>query len=192
MIAESKATTVNFINAWGLEQKEKEKTSGDFDRMMDLMRNIIPFSAFIYALFFSALNFIVVKFFLFRVAGDRPGKGLEFFALNEYLIFGLIAGVGSLLLVSMESNPVIFTAALNIALIISTLYVVQGLGVLKFFMMKKGLPDHLLYLPLIMLILLGREFSLFPIVLLSGFGTLDLWADFRKIKTRKTGTDSDK
>jgi hypothetical protein len=96
IITESRAEMVNIVNASGMERKQKEEMLADFDRMMDLMRNIIPFSAFIYALFFSALNFIVVKLFLSRVTGDRPGKGLEFFALNEYLIFGLIAGLDRL------------------------------------------------------------------------------------------------
>ena len=71
--------------------------------------------------------------------------------------------------------------SLNIALGISALYAIQALGIIKFYLIRRGLPVFLLPLLIISIILLGISAFIFAATLLTGVGTLDLWADFRKI-----------
>ena len=192
LLTESKKEMVRIVQSSAIPKEQKEGMMADFDRFMDILRDIIPFSSFMYSMLFAALSYIVAKHFLSRLKGARPGKGLEFFALNEYLVFGLIAGWGMVLLMDRESSEMAYLAALNGALVLSALYFVQALGVLQFFIMKKKLPPYVLAFILILLLVLGKELFVFLSVFLAGLGTLDLWADFRKIHSHGRGTDIDK
>jgi hypothetical protein len=123
----------------------------------------------------------MVKLLFIRIFGPVKTKGLEFFRLNDYAIFILIGGWLSFLLLDKSEHEILYLAGLNIGLIVSALYLVQALGVVRFLLMKKNKPGHILTLALILTFILSIEVFVFIIILLTGFGTLDLWADFRKL-----------
>ncbi|MBN1532647.1 MAG: DUF2232 domain-containing protein [Spirochaetes bacterium] len=145
-------------------------------------REIIPFLFFMNGLVFAALAFPFLGLLFRRMSGAQV-RGLEFFRLHDYAIFALIVGWGAVLL--FGGGP-LRSAGLNIALAASVLYLVQALGVVKFLLVKRGLPAFLL--PLILAITLIAGFAVlgFVLVLLAGLGALDFWADFRKLEKQTT------
>ncbi len=87
------------------------------------------------------------------------------------------------LLVDGQEYPLIYLIALNMGLITALFYLVQAMGVIKFFLMKRNMPRYLLPVMFLFLLLTGLQILPFFLIILAGFGTLDLWADFRKLNT---------
>ncbi|MCL1910897.1 MAG: YybS family protein [Leptospirales bacterium] len=177
-----KQMTEIFLKRSDVSNEDKEAVTGVINAAMDFLKEIVPFAIFINALIFSAIGYIAVKFFLFTFKKDAPENGLPAFELNGYIVFGLIGAWGMVLLAGNE-NKLLFSAALNGALIISALYIVQALGVISFFLKKNNMPDYFIVILAVLLFLLSMSAGFFTAILLAGFGLLDLWADFRKIHT---------
>jgi len=174
-------------------EENRKKIKADIETSITLLkeskwvqfaRDMLPFSAFLYGVAICGLCFYFMKKLVMKKAGERV-KALEYFRVNDFFIFALIAGWGGFILLDSARYPVFSIAALNLALIVSTLYVVQALGIIKFFLTSRGLP--VLILPLIIFInlILGPVLIIFTLILLLGTGTLDLWADFRKLNPDK-------
>ncbi len=153
----------------------------DFDEYKETIRDIIPFLFFLNALFLSLLTHIGLKVFTARNPGEKKTGGLENFRLNDFMILVLIAGLGIFLLVDSVNYRLIYSLGLNAMLITAVLYALQALGVIKFMIIKRGLPNYLFPLLFLIILILGIEVLVFTSVLLAGFGTLDFWADFRKL-----------
>ena len=85
------------------------------------------------------------------------------------------------LLVDKREYSIIYIFGLNIALIFSVLYLIQSVGVIRFFFRKKGLPQFLIPLSFFIILFLGSNFILFFFIILIGVGAIDFWADFRKL-----------
>jgi hypothetical protein len=111
-------------------------------------------------------------------------KALEFFKVNEFIIFILIAGWGVFIMFDKIQYPVITIIALNTGLAASVLYTIQAMGIIKFFIMKRKLPVIILPLIIITLSLVPIVF-IFVMTMLTGIGILDLWGDFRKLNSNK-------
>ena len=107
------------------------------------------------------------------------------FRLNDYFIFVLIAGLAafrSQLLIDKSNYSVLYSAGLNIALVAALLYFMQALGVVKFFMIKRGVPGYVLPLAAAGMLIHGHVRSRCScLIMLAGVGALDVWADFRKL-----------
>jgi hypothetical protein len=108
-------------------------------------------------------------------------KSLEYFRMNDYLIFLFIGSWAFFLILDSDLATLINIVSLNIALMLSILYAIQALGIAKFFLIRRGLPLFLLPLLVVSLMMLGIPAFTFVAILLTGLGTLDLWADFRKL-----------
>jgi len=169
---------IDFDKISAEKKKEMEK---NYDEWLKIVKYIIPFTSFLYSLFIFVIGFFIVKEFLSKLKGYNPIEGLEFFRLNEYLIFVLIMGWAIVLFLDKNEYGLIYIIGLNSALILSLLYFIQAIGVLKFIVLKKSLPGYVLPLFFLFTILMGAELFTFTVILLAGFGTLDLWADFRKL-----------
>ena len=169
--------------------ENREKLKADFSRSIAIIkdskwlqfaRDMVPFSAFMFGTIICGLSFLIMKKWVMKDAASQV-KGLEFLRINDYFIFALIAGWGGFILLDSNVYPAISIAALNIALAVSTLYVAQALGIVKFFMIRRGIPAIILPLLILTLIILGAPVFIFMTILLTGLGALDLWADFRKL-----------
>ena len=78
------------------------------------------------------------------------------------------------------------TVSLNALLITSMLYFIQALGVIKFFLSRRGLPVIIIPGVLFLIVFLGIPAAVLTGILLTGMGVLDMWVDFRKLtKTEK-------
>jgi len=169
--------------------ENREKLKADFANSINIIkdskwlqfaRDMVPFSAFIFGVVICGLGFIFLKKWVMKDAALKV-QSLEFLRINDYFIFALIAGWGGFILLDSSSYPAFSIAALNLALAVSTLYVVQALGIIKYFMIGRGIPVIILPLLILTLLILGAPVIFFMTILLTGMGALDLWADFRKL-----------
>ena len=177
------------FNQYKTPEENRKKLREDLNTSLQIIqdskwvqfaKDMIPFSAFIYSLMVTSLSFFLMK----KVFMKKQGIGvraLELFRLNDYFIFSLIAGWGIFLLLDKNRFPAVTAAALNIALAASMLYIIQALGIIKFYIIKKGVPVVLLPLMILTLLILGPSILIFAMIILIGIGTLDLWGDFRKL-----------
>jgi hypothetical protein len=170
---------VKFMNAAGAPDDIKGQMLSEFDASRGDMIARVPFSSFLNSVALSGLGYAIIKRFFFRVERVSAGPGLESFRLNEYFIFVLIAGLAAYLLIDKSDYPVLHSGGLNVALIAALLYFVQALGLIKYLLLKRGLPGYILPLGLSVVLIMGIWIALFLFVFLAGFGALDVWADFR-------------
>jgi hypothetical protein len=170
------------IDAAGFPAEVKSQYIEWFDGWKNDIVALVPFGAFANAMVTSGIGYAIIRRFLGRLAGAVPGSGLEMFKLNDYYIFVLIGGLALYLylLIDKSNYPVLYSAGLNIVLISALLYFTQALGIIKFLLMKRGMPAYALPLMVAMGLLLGI-FAMFLFVVLAGVGALDVWADFRKL-----------
>ena len=173
--------------------ENREKIKGDFQQTLEVLRDrkwlqfardMLPIISFLYSLMIGSLSFFFLKKFFLKKDGERMAS-LEYYRMNDYLIFLFIGSWAFFLILDSGLFPLINIVSLNIALMLSILYAIQALGIAKFFLIRKGLPVFLLPLLVVSLMMLGMPAFTFVSILLTGIGTLDLWADFRKLTPEK-------
>lgn len=186
ILVESKKMFQEMIATSSIPDAERKELMERFDEFTETAREAIPFIHFMYGIVLSAAGLAIIRIALRTLFADADAinRGLEYFLLNDYAIFALIAGWFVVLLADPKDLALAHHAGLNGALIASLLYVLQALGVIKFFLMKKGIPVFLLPLTLFIIMIAGIPFVLFFMIMLVSFGALDLWADFRKLRAR--------
>jgi hypothetical protein len=158
-------------------------TSMKDSKWLQLSRDMMPFSAFLLAVAIAGTSFLFMMKFTMKKAASLV-KPLQFFRLNDYFIFALIAGIAGLLLFydRHETFPVLYVTALNTVLIVAALYIVQAIGIVKFYFISRKIPVYVLPLLLVILTLMSPGLMVFFMILFTGLGSLDLWADFRKLR----------
>jgi len=170
-------------------EKDRKVLRGEFkntvamlkqNKWLQLFRDMLPFISFLYALLTASLSFFLIRKFFSKNFSVRS-KALEYFRLNDYAIFALISGWAGVIFLDKAAYPVLSIVSLNTALISSVLYIVQALGVVKFKMLMRGWPMYILPLAVFTTFFLGSSAVIFITIILTGIGTLDLWADFRKL-----------
>ncbi len=181
IVTESKTQMLEIIKNSSIPEENKKQLRGEIDAYLEIAEKIVPFSFFINSLVISLFGYFMVKILFSRLFGIFTVKGLEYFRLNDYTIFFLIGSWLSFLIVNRTEHEILSQAVLNAGLMVSALYLVQALGIIRFLLMRKNRPAYMLPLALIVTFILSIEAFIFIIILLTGFGTLDLWADFRKL-----------
>ncbi len=164
----------------GAPAEIKQQFLAEFDASRSDIIARVPFSSFLNVLVISGLGFLIMGRFLTRTAQAGAVAGLESFRLNDYFIFALIGGLAAYLLIDKSEYLILHSAGLNVALIAALLYFVQALGLIKFYLIKRGLPGYFLPLGLTVMLITGIWMALFLFIMLAGLGALDVWADFRK------------
>lgn len=182
ILEDSKKIMLDMLKSYNVPEDKMSLLKNDYDRYITIAYDLVPFSSFFYSLILAAFSFIMIRIFMLRF--NATVNGLEYFQLNDYLIFALISGWGAFLLADKVKFYFIYLAGINTALISSFLYLVQALGVIKFFLLKKGWSTAMFYFLIAILLFSGMEMILFILILLTGFGALDLWADFRKLNKK--------
>jgi uncharacterized protein YybS (DUF2232 family) len=129
----------------------------------------------------ALLNYGVVRI-LWRRLGNPPllaTMKLAQWKAPEGCVWVLIAsGIGSFV-----PFPGMQIVALNVLFLVSLVYLVQGLGVLVFYVNRASVPPILRSLAYILLVIQ-------PLLLLgvAAFGLFDLWFDFRRIGNKQEET----
>ncbi|HPC43356.1 MAG TPA: DUF2232 domain-containing protein [Spirochaetota bacterium] len=178
---------VRVLEMGGAPADIKRQFMAEFDASRNDILARVPFSSFLNVMVISGIGFLVMGRFLTRTAQAAAVEGLESFRLNDYFIFALIGGLAAYLLIDKSEYLILHSAGLNIALIAALLYFVQALGLIKFFLIQRGLPGYFLPLGLTVMLLTGIWVALFLFIMLAGLGALDVWADFRKRITAGPG-----
>ncbi|HSV97290.1 MAG TPA: DUF2232 domain-containing protein [Spirochaetota bacterium] len=186
LVADSQKRVVDMIKAADLPDAEKTEILAKVNGSLEVIGDIIPFSYFMHSLIIAALCYTILRPFFMRGGRDKTAdkSGLAYFRLKDYYIFALIVGWLAVLLVDEEGYRAVYVIGLNCALCFSALYLVQALGIARFYLDKKGAPPFILPLAAFVVLLLGVEALLFVSVVLLGIGALDFWADFRKLEAR--------
>lgn len=183
ILGKSKEKIAEIVNSSNITESERRDFTASLDETLDVLRDIIPFAYFLNSIIFSLLFFYFIRVIFKKQLKnyEKEIPGIEFFKLNDYFIFTLILGWLTVLLVDKREYYIIHITGLNIALIFSVFYLIQSIGIVKFFLKKKGLPQFLIPLSLFIILLLGLKIVLFLSIILVGLGAIDFWADFRKI-----------
>ncbi len=186
LLADSQKRVGDMIRAADLPEAEKAEILAKVDGSLEVIGDILPFSYFLHSLIIASLCYMILRPFFMRrgMAVTADESGLAYFRLRDYYIFALIAGWLVVLLVDEESYRAVYLIGLNCALCFSSLYLVQALGIARFYLEKKGAPLFVLPLAVFVVLLLGVEALLFVSIVLLSIGALDFWADFRKLEAR--------
>jgi uncharacterized protein YybS (DUF2232 family) len=126
----------------------------------------------------ALLNYGVVRIVWRRLGGQPPLRwgNLMQWKAPEFCVWVLIvSGVGS-----FAPLPGMRIASLNVLLLVSLVYLVQGLGIMVFYLNKAWVPPIFRSLAYIFLVIQ-------PLLLLgvAAFGLFDLWCDFRRIGNKR-------
>jgi hypothetical protein len=192
-IEESEPVLEKLFQEYNIPEENRKQLRENFNQNFEILkdrkwiqfaRDTLPLATFLYSLVIGALSFFFLKKFFLKQNGERL-KPLEYYRLNDYLIFVFMGSWALFLVLDRSFSLLISIVSLNIACMFSALYAIQALGIAKFFLIRKGLPPYLLPLLILLLILLGIPAVIFVSILLTGIGTLDLWADFRKLNPDK-------
>jgi hypothetical protein len=186
LIQESRQRIVEMVNAAALPESEKREFMARVEESLEMVRDIVPFTYFLNALIGSLVCFFLLRVLLERFSGKDTAviAGMELFKLNDYFIFVLIFGWLIVLLADRSAYYPLYVAGLNCALSFSVLYLLQAMGIAKYYMNKKGVPPFILPLVLLMILFLGMEVALFVSIIMLSVGALDFWADFRKLEAQ--------
>lgn len=179
-------------------KQTQTQTGGDFTYNIEdlniafaFLALVMPFTFFFKALIWSSIAFIAVRisFSLIKPSMKVEIKGLEYFRLNDYFIFVLIAFLAGFALLGENQYPLVHMIALNGLLVSSMLYLVQALGIIRHFLIRKRLPLFILPVGIVTTLLFSRSLLLPISMVLTGWGVLDLWTDFRRIQKKKSGDE---
>lgn len=185
LVLQSKDRLVALLKTAEMSEEEKADLLKKVDSSIEMLGGVMPFTYFLNTLFVALLGYVLLKFVLFKYMG-RSGDGTDgiaYFKMSDYLIFVLIAAWAAVLLADREKLNGLFLLGLNTALIFSVFYLVQAVGIVKYYLLKKNLPPFILPAGILGLLLLGVEAILFVSVVLLSIGAIDFWADFRKLET---------
>jgi hypothetical protein len=184
LVRESEKQVREIINSSSIAQPEKDAAMSRVDASLATIRDVVPFTYFMNALLGALLCYYILRRLLTRQlnAGGREPDGIELLRFNDYFIFVLIFGWLAVLLADRGRHYAVYVTGLNAALSLSALYLLQALGIVKFYVVKKGLPPFILPLGLAVMVFLGIEVALFVAVILLSVGALDFWADFRRLE----------
>ncbi len=185
LMQQSRIQFESMLESSEMNSGEKQEVMERVDQTMPIIRKMVPFSYFLNVLVFAMISFPLLRYLFTRMGFIKvlEVSGVERFKLNDYSIFILIAGWLIVLLVPSQQYLYLYLPALNIALIMSVFYIIQGTGILKFIFMSRGWPSFILPIIFLVSLLLGPAVILFVLMLLLGLGSVDFWMDFRKISS---------
>jgi len=197
LLMNSKEGLIDILNGNNISDSDKKQIIQNVNETIDIVENVVPFAYFLNAFVLSFFGFYFIKYVFYKQNkgennntsnGGINFEGIERFKVTEYLIFLFIAGWFVVLLVDRSKNYFLYMAGLNIALILSSFYLVQAFGIIKFVLHKKGMPFSLLPAVVLSFLIFGIEYFIFILIILSSVGAIDFWVDFRKLEldTKKT------
>lgn len=150
--------------------------------IIDVFKKIIPSIIVIESGFIVWLNVVISKP-LFRRKGIRyPDLGrADMWKAPEFMVWVLIVA-GFLKLLSISTLDF---AAINVLIIVSVIYIINGLSIVLFFFNKYNVPVFARFVIYLIFIL-----QLIPmVIILALMGLFDQWIDFRKINNKAETTE---
>jgi len=194
LIAQSKQQTISLMKSFMGKQlkfskNEQKKNIENLEGWFQVLKDVFVFNVFLNVLFITLLSWAFLDYFFYKFKGVPKLEGLESFKVNDYFIFVLIISWLFSLFFYETKNSLLYLVGLNVALISTLLYVVQALGIISFFIKKRGRRTTMFFILLFLSFFMGIEVVVFISIILAGVGALDLWADFRKLNLNVDKSD---
>lgn len=154
-----------------------DKLEGFKDDYKKYFYDLLPSWVVSGCLVFGLLAYYLVSFVLARVTTRVP-KAMAFqeWVIPEPLVFGLI--VAGILKIMAGEKIWLDILGSNLLVFFSVVYVLGGFSIVSFFLHKWRLPATVRVLSYLILVQL-------PLDTVCALGVLDIWFDFRKLKTRQ-------
>jgi hypothetical protein len=187
---EAKTAVQSFLDSGRIDDKQKAEFAEQYKFVMEIMKDLVPFMIFVSALMISFAGFSILDLIFKRILkAENSIKGIENFKVNEWLVFVVIFSI-ALIVFDKEGNfyPA-KTVGKNILLVMTVVYFIQSLGILKFVLMKKRIPVFIMPLFLLGMAIFSFQVFGFVVMFLAGIGLLDIWADFRKFSPESIKSD---
>lgn len=187
---EAKTAVQSFLDSGRIDDKQKAEFAEQYKFVMEIMKDLVPFMIFVSALMISFAGFSILDLIFKRILkAENSIKGIENFKVNEWLVFVVIFSI-ALIVFDKEGNfyPA-KTVGKNILLVMTVVYFIQSLGIIKFVLMKKRIPVFIMPLFLLGMAIFSFQVFGFVVMFLAGIGLLDIWADFRKFSPESIKSD---
>ncbi len=166
----------------GMPEEKIEIISQSLEKIQYYLIRILPAIVGAFLLIIAWITFLGARMVLTKKGVGFPDFGhLNTWQAPEILVWGVI-GCGGLLL--LPYNP-IRLVALNLLILLLTIYFFQGIAVISYFFEKKDLPRALRFFVYSLIALWHLS-----LVFVVGLGFFDVWADFRRLK-QPAGHDID-
>lgn len=144
--------------------------------------DLMPGWAIAQSIVFGLWAYYLVSFLLTRISQKVPAAVLfRHWTIPDTAIFGLILGIG--LKTISNGRPFLEILGGNLVVVFGALYVLGGFSVISFYFHQWRFPAVLRILSYVTLAQL--KFMWMPMELVCTLGILDIWFDFRKLKTPK-------
>lgn len=152
----------------------------DYRAIVEQMGRFLRGTFSAWAMLVTALLLSVQVLILSRLANDHyqiPGQPFIGWKAPEFLVWPLIlAGFATVF-----SAGLFRLVGMNVLVVLLPIYFLQGMAVVTFFFLKKGVPPFVRGFGYLLIAVLNP----LPIIV-TGIGVFDLWADFRKPRITKT------
>ncbi len=168
---------------------EKAEIIKKLNDSVEIMTDMIPFIYFLNSIIMTFFCLFLLKFIFVRKHPEKENRiaTIDSFRIKEFVVFIFIAAWAVVLLVD-KKYYVIYVTGLNAGLILSCIYLLQSIGIIKYFFKKRNIPFAVIPVFMLLLLFVGIEYFLFVLIFLSGIGVIDFWADFRKLNTENKKT----
>lgn len=183
----------SFLSSSTADENQKKEFAAQYGLVLESAKNLVPFMFFLSGLFIAFTGFTITDFVFRRILkAENFLKGIETFKMTEWLIFILIASIAAFIFGGEKLTDPVKKTGLNLTLVLAVMYFIQSMGILKFMLMKKRIPVIILPLFFIGLSVFSIQAFLFSVMLMSGVGALDIWADFRKFSPKSFEDNKEK
>ncbi len=187
---EAETAVQSFLNSGKLDDKQKAEFAEQYKFVMEIMKDLVPFMIFVSALMISFAGFSILDLIFKRILkAENFVKGIENFKVNEWLVFLVIVSISLIVFDQGGKFYPAKAAGKNILLVLTVIYFIQSLGILKFVLMKKRIPVFIMPLFLLGMAIFSFQVFGFIVMFLAGIGLLDIWADFRKFSPESIKSD---
>ncbi len=187
---EAETAVQSFLNSGKLDDKQKDEFAEQYKFVMEIMKDLVPFMIFVSALMISFAGFSILDLIFKRILkAENFVKGIENFKVNEWLVFLVIVSISLIVFDQGGKFYPAKAAGKNILLVLTVIYFIQSLGILKFVLMKKRIPVFIMPLFLLGMAIFSFQVFGFIVMFLAGIGLLDIWADFRKFSPESIKSD---
>lgn len=175
-IASSMTQAAAIYEKSGVKGEDLELAKQSMKTVSELLLRLYPSLITVMYVVMAGCNLALLKK---TTAGSGNALNIAEFASfrnPDLLVWVLIAAGFSLLL----STPAIVTPALNILLLVSLLYFIQGMAVVSVLISKQSISGMLRIGLYIMLVI-----QPYLVLIIAGIGLCDLWVDFRTPKKQE-------
>lgn len=168
--------TAAFYQKAGIKGDELKAMQDSMHQAGALIVTIYPALVTVTLGMVACLNLIVISRIASRVRLPVYLGDFKKYRNPEPLVWVLIvAGFGVL-----AQQNLVYLAALNLVIVVSALYAVQGLAVVSHYFRKYAVPKFVRIISCLFLI-----FQPFMVLAVAALGVFDLWGDFRSPKQRE-------